>query len=84
MLHRAVRGHMFTVTAMGSSVSKVQLLGRGRIIVKNNHATRKVMTTFTRTSKLMKWYDFRWFADVICVDISIVDNRTSRIAQLVF
>ncbi len=83
-LHRAVFGHMFTVTAMGSSMSKVQLLSIGRIIVNNNQATGKVMTTFTRTSKLTKWYNFRWFADVIYVDVSIVNNRTSRIAQLVF
>ncbi len=52
MLHRAVRGHMVTITAMGSSVSKVQLLINGRIIINNNHAARRIVTTFTRTSKL--------------------------------
>ncbi len=84
LLHRAVRSHMFTVTAMSSSVSEVQLLISGRIVVNNNHAARSIVSTFTRTSKLRQWDYFRCIADVICVDVSIINDGTSTIAKLVF
>ncbi len=79
-----MRGHMFTITTMGGSVSKIQRLTRGRIIINHDHTTRSIMSTFTRTSKLRQWYNLRCIADVICVDVSIINDRTRRIAQLVF
>ncbi len=45
--------YMLTITAVGRSVRKMQQLRRGRVVFNYNHTTRNIMTTFTRTGKLV-------------------------------